>query len=108
MAAVYSFLRRGRIVRTKPFQQAQTAHRKTLPEKMMPTLPQNELGAAASDIQNQELSPGQLRVSSDAAEHPVRFLITGDDFQSQARSLLDGPAQLLRVQRVTRRAGPDN
>jgi len=89
-------------------QQPHAAEREAVPQKIVPAPTENQLGAAAANIQQQQRRLRQLRVSGHSRKPPGRLLLARNDFDLQSGRLLDRSRQLLTVHRLTRGAGGDD
>src|SRR2546426_12704112 len=95
---------RRRILGTKLFQKPHPAQGKTSAETLMAAFADYKLGAAAAHIENQQRFAGQRGSGGDSLKHPVRLLLTGNDFQREASDLMDSRNQFRLIERVARRA----
>jgi hypothetical protein len=77
-------------------------------EKDLTVGSEDELGAAAADVHEQEGRSGELRVSGHAQKAPFRLLLARDDFDLQGGGLLDGGSEFLAIEGLAGCAGGDD
>src|SRR6266700_4168364 len=74
----------------------------------MRALAEDEFGAAAADVQDEQALAGMFGIAHHAAENPLCLLFARDDLDAPPGAPMDGAEQILGVARVARRAGRDD
>ncbi len=90
------------------FEQPHAAQIEALAEEMVRALAEDEFGAAAADVQDEQALAGMFGIAHHPAENPFRLLIAGDHFDAPRGAPVDGVEQLIGVAGVARRAGGDD
>lgn len=106
-AALAPVVGRGGVGGAEVFEEADGAEVEAMAEVLLGVLADDDFGAAAADVEDEEGVLVEGWVGENAAEGPVGFLFAADDVDRELGGLVDGLEEVVGVARVAGGAGGD-